>query len=325
MRHHLFSHHHHQSMDPVVLSDTPVCIGRGSFAEIYFVSAKLWVFKVVQNPQNADALVREYDACHSLYYRCNNDSFFAIPRALALNVPQGASPAFRMPPPSPPRQPSRRAPRQIVVEDEFDPFDRAAYALDRVHDLPSAAKAYLRQSYFPQGVNIGPSLCRLYFGKEIPLQSKPPRFINSQNFPLDARRYQALYELFPQDLDPLEKVAEGMGEMLGRIHFCASYDGRDIEFVLGGSGYSTFSFWVIDFNQMRKWTKEESDIEKLTSSFFSNDPYYPRPRPSDPLYIAFKTGYRLAVSDHLSPLADAFFTEIEAEQLHRDENRHAEG
>ncbi|KAJ3505602.1 hypothetical protein NLJ89_g7331 [Agrocybe chaxingu] len=311
-------------MDPVILSDTPVCIGRGSFAEIYLVSAKLWVFKVVQNPQDADALVREYGACQMLFDRCNNDSFFAVPRALALNVPRGASkdPAFRMPPPWTPRlQSSRRAPRQIVIEEEFGHFDRAAYALDRVHDLPTAAKTYLRQSYFPQGVNIGPSLCRLYFGKEISLPSKPLRFVNSQNFPLDARRYQALYELFPQDLDPLEKVAEGMGEMLGRIHFCASYDGRDIEFVLGGNGYSSFSFWVIDFNQMRKWTKEESDIEKLTSSFFSNDPYYPRPRPSDPLYIAFKTGYRLAVSVHLSPLADVFFTEIEAEQLRRDEKR----
>ena len=30
----------------------------------------------------------------------------------------------------------------------------------------------------------------------------------------------------------------GMGEMLGRLHWLASYDGRDIEFVMGGAAFS---------------------------------------------------------------------------------------
>ncbi|CAA7267110.1 unnamed protein product [Cyclocybe aegerita] len=303
-------------IETIILSDNPVCIGRGSFAGVYLVSAKLWVFKVVQNAQDAAAISHEYDACRTLFQCCNNNSFFAVPRALALNVPRidDTCATFLMPPQLSPRlQASRRPIRHIVREGEFSPFDKAAYALDRVHDLPTGVKAYLRQCYFPSSVTVGPSLCRLYFGKEVPISTQPPRFINSQNFPLDVRRYEALFEKFPEDLDPVEKVAEGMGEMLGRIHAWASYDGRDIEFVLGGNGFSSFSFWVIDFNQMRKWTKQDSDIETLTSAFFSNDPYYPRPRSSDALYATFKTGYLSAFSGDLVPWGNAFLAAIEDE------------
>jgi hypothetical protein len=42
-----------------------------------------------------------------------------------------------------------------------------------------------------------------------------------------------------------------MGEILGRFHWHAGYDGRDIEFVMGGASFSGVALFVIDFNQVR--------------------------------------------------------------------------
>lgn len=93
-------------------------------------------------------------------------------------------------------------------------------------------------------------LCRVYLRKVYP--ATPGRFFNSANFPLDAARYNNLRESTPtnMELPDLLEVAAGMGEMLGRIHFMGGYDARDIEFVLGGDGFSGFSLYVIDFNQI---------------------------------------------------------------------------
>ena len=65
-----------------------------------------------------------------------------------------------------------------------------------------------------------------------------------------------------------------MGRMLARIHHVAGFDGRDIEFVLGGADHKKPCYFCIDFNQMRS---HGGDASALVDSFFANDPYYPRP------------------------------------------------
>jgi len=49
----------------------------------------------------------------------------------------------------------------------------------------------------------------------------------------------------------VEEVVFGMGEMLGHLHWRAGYDGRDVEFVMGGASFSGVALFVIDFNQVR--------------------------------------------------------------------------
>ena len=51
----------------------------------------------------------------------------------------------------------------------------------------------------------------------------------------------------------MDEIAEGMGEMLGHLHWRGGYDGRDIEFIMGGRGFSGVAMYVIDFNQVTFW------------------------------------------------------------------------
>ena len=69
---------------------------------------------------------------------------------------------------------------------------------------------------------------------------------------------------------------------------------------------------------MRVWTKEKGRIHQLVEAFFTNDPYYPRPRPNDQLYQMFCTGYMEAHSMDAVELATAFLRGIEEEQAKRD-------
>ncbi|EIM82773.1 uncharacterized protein STEHIDRAFT_64298, partial [Stereum hirsutum FP-91666 SS1] len=161
-----------------------------------------------------------------------------------------------------------------------------------------------------------PRMCRLYLGKIL----RPSQSIGSMiNFPIDIARYTTLLRVFEGgELIGLDQVAGGMGEMLGRIHWVAGYDGRDIEFVMAGSGLGV-RYYVIDFNQMRRFDREEwqSNVEGLIDAFFSNDPYYPRPVTRDPLYQAFRTAYLAACPQEYEDGAKAFLDGIEAEQLKR--------
>lgn len=45
------------------------------------------------------------------------------------------------------------------------------------------------------------------------------------------------------------------------------------------------------FLKMRTFDKDRGDVALLVDAFFSNDPYYPRPTPGDPLYDEFKRSY----------------------------------
>lgn len=72
---------------------------------------------------------------------------------------------------------------------------------------------------------------------------------------------------------------------------------------------------------MRKWGKAIEGIPTLVHAFFQSDPYYPRPRKQDPIYSAFKEGYRSyypGTNDCLM-IADTFLAAIEGEQSMRDQ------
>jgi len=66
-----------------------------------------------------------------------------------------------------------------------------------------------------------------------------PSVFNSANLPfLDlVGRYPRTVEAAKNadDYPTVDNITSGMGEMLGRLHWLASYDGRDIEFVMGGA------------------------------------------------------------------------------------------
>jgi Zinc finger protein len=107
---------------------------------------------------------------------------------------------------------------------------------------------------------------------------------------------------------------------------------------MGGASFSGIAMNVIDFNQvicdksayvqltssfpeMRAWSRKKEDLHQLVESLFINDPYYPRPRPEDPLYQKFCVGYTDAYpknSDDAVQLAQDFLCTIEAEHCRRD-------
>ena len=71
---------------------------------------------------------------------------------------------------------------------------------------------------------------------------------------------------------------------------------------------------------MRTWKRNSNEIQQLVDSFYTNDPYYPRPNPNDPLYTEFSNGY---MSAHPKELRDAidvgedFLRAIDSENEHR--------
>ena len=72
---------------------------------------------------------------------------------------------------------------------------------------------------------------------------------------------------------------------------------------------------------MRFWSRKKDEVHQLAKPFFSNDPYYPRPRFADPLYQKFHLGYlkvRPKRSYEAAELAEAFLRTIETEQTKRD-------
>ncbi|EIW65102.1 uncharacterized protein TRAVEDRAFT_111798 [Trametes versicolor FP-101664 SS1] len=199
---------------------------------------------------------------------------------------------------------------------------------DSIFALPRALAFYDPETddlrYHPPSPNVGrppktvlpetsiPLLCRLYLG-----ELRPSPFVKTSNFPIDVASYGLLVDNFPEDLLPLEVVAQGIGEMLSRIHWTAGYDARDIEFVMGGDAhfYRTHSYVpFLMFLKMRAFDKDRDDVALLADAFFSNDPYYPRPTPGDQLYEEFKRSYvGSCPAKHLAR-AECFFGAIEDRQ-----------
>ncbi|KAF8513426.1 hypothetical protein BU17DRAFT_53305 [Hysterangium stoloniferum] len=258
-----------------------VAIGRGSLATVSILTGRPVAFKHVLVLQRAPELKAEFEALCSLYHSCNTNAFFSIPRPLAYYDPD-VEPTFVFPMGTPPGSSTRTR---------------------RPSDAPV------------------PSLCRLYFGKIIATGGRPNKFFNSANFPLDVARYtQVLSSVTSTTLPSVEEIATGMGEMLGRLHWLAGYDGRDIEFVMGGASFSR-STQLITTSKLRSWLRKKEDIKQLVDAFFINDPYYPRPRAIDPIYQHFRTGYINAYpqqSKEAVDVAEAFLLALEAEQAQRD-------
>ncbi|KAK7027316.1 Class II abasic (AP) endonuclease [Paramarasmius palmivorus] len=257
----------------------PVKLGVGSFAAVFIIRGGPVAYKEVLDFSDAEVLRREYSFLDAIYRECNVDSFFAVPPSDGHTV--------------------------------MSTFSRPTYAMDRV----PAAK-HLACLYLPKEIAQLPALCRLYFGKDY-TNAPAPRFFNTENFPLDQSRYMRLCSEFPDILSPLNEVVEGMGEMLARLHFKASVDARNVEFVLG-DGAGGFTFFLIDFNQVRPWTPSIDNIHELVSAFFVNDPYYPRPRSSDATYVKFRHAYLEACNDESRFLGGAFIEAIEAKQKDKD-------
>ena len=65
--------------------------------------------------------------------------------------------------------------------------------------------------------------------------------------------------------------------------------------------------------QVHHWPKGQ-DVSILVKAFFKNDPYYPRPIPTDQLYVSFRTGYFNACDPEDRIFATAFLAAIVTEQ-----------
>lgn len=239
---------------PIDEVTAPVKVGAGSFGAVFVVRGGPVAFKIAHVLEHHETLRREYEALTYLYG--NSTSFFRIPKPFAFHYSQdnillAAQPTLRSPPNT------RTVYRQPAPVDRsfFDVLqnDNPVYAMSRVFALPANIGAQISAKFLPDGITAGPNLLRLYFGKTL-ASNNSPRFINTANFPMDLFRYEWLRtvvgEKLRMDLPSAEEVALEIGETLGRIHWSGGYDGRDIEFVMGGDGFANVEFYVIDFNQV---------------------------------------------------------------------------
>ena len=232
-----------------------VPIGRGSFASVSILSGRPVAFKHVIVRERSGELKNEFKVLRALYDICDTDSFFGVPRPLAFYDPH--KPTSYLSAISPPLG-SRRQPLANESDFKLLELDNAAYAMDQVLPLPLSTAKTIHTLFYPPNMSkaLDPTLCRLYFGKvikELGSDGLPKRFFNSANFPLDVSRYRKLLEVTVGDgcLYPsVEEIAYGMGEMLGCVHWRAGYDGRDVEFVMGGASFSGLVMYMIDFNQV---------------------------------------------------------------------------
>ena len=240
-------------------------IGRGSFANVSVLTGRTIAFKHVIVSARKQELLTEFQTLRTIYNQFASDSFFSLPEPHAFydpDDPQSYSSADRRrQSPESGSTSRRRSPvgASLIRKEDFKllGLETATYAMDQVQPLPLKFAGVVRNLFYPDTAKAtapAPSLCRIYFGKviaEVGREGKPHRFFNSSNFPLDVGRYQKVVNADKAGFYPdVEDIAYGMGEMLGRLHGHAGYDGRDIEFVLGGRGFSDMSFYVIDFNQV---------------------------------------------------------------------------
>jgi hypothetical protein len=132
----------------------------------------------------------------------------------------------------------------------------------------------------------------------------------------------------------LVPYAKIMAEALAIMHWAAGIDANDVEFVLasprsGELENSTFdvpsigahAMWVLDFDCCRPITLDEQGVEQACKAFFRNDPYYPRPNPSNhedqQLWLAFRLHFiqisRSILTSDAAELPEMLMTRIEAE------------
>ncbi|KAI1781599.1 hypothetical protein LXA43DRAFT_908313 [Ganoderma leucocontextum] len=260
---------------------TPTRIGAGSFATVFASPGRPIAIKVAHAPDHAAQVEWEFSSLQALHATTQNDldALFVVPRPLAYYDPL--------------TQKLLESPHPLRI---------------RAHFYPTRTVSSSNSVPLPL-----PLMCRLYFGKEL----RPSAFVNPTNFPLDAARYDLL-QGGDDDIPPKNEVAAGMGEMLALIHWHAGYDARDVEFVMAGAPDSAaVRLYVIDFNQMRAFHRDEGDVSELVDAFCANDPYYPRPVPGEALYDSFKRGYIGACPSETRERAALFLQAIQARHAER--------
>ncbi|KAJ7602200.1 hypothetical protein DFH06DRAFT_1259386 [Mycena polygramma] len=296
----------------------PEKIGAGSFAAVYTVSDGPVAFKQIFRPEEADVLRNEYKLINHIHASCNSGSFFRIPRGFAVSDPTVDPPYFS----AETGDPSPNRP--VVGVETMRLFSHPTYAMDRVPPFKHEAGSFLAGNYYPPSAIYAayPNLCRLYFGKDY-TDPRPNRLglFSSQNFPIDELRYNALAMADDRLLPPSSAVAQGMGQILARLHFEACVNAQDVEFVLGGDESDGYSFWLIDFNQVRPWDKTIETVHELSTAFFLNDPYYPSPYIAPDTYEVFRDAYLEAAPAEVRALAEAFIHAIQEEHAKRDAAR----
>jgi hypothetical protein len=176
----------------------------------------------------------------------------------------------------------------------------ALYMMERVWTVPPPLAKRIRHHCFPDAFkdDVRPFLGRIYFGQRRALSTG--RFFNPLNFAITPACLAALGL-------PCERLAASMGAALARIHFVAGFDGRDVEFVLGGATRHANvepAFFVIDFNQMRRVPPDGGDavVQLLAEAVWTNDPYVPRA--DSPFWPAFRAAYE-AEAAHSGAVATA--------------------
>ena len=236
----------------------PVCIGSGSFATIYVTKGNPIAFKVVHYESDSEALLEEFGALRELYQKCASSPGFLVPGPKGFYDPAMMMVVFHSGQSVPLMTASPEAiaarPIPTLFDGVYSKHGRAMYAMTRVHRFPVDMAHILSEKYIPSSFSVKdpPFLLRLYFGKQL----KITRFTNTRNFPVDIERYEYLRDTAQATLPgspPLPPVLElvgYMGQTLGKIHFYAGYDARDVEFICGGDGWSEACFYVIDFNQV---------------------------------------------------------------------------
>lgn len=227
-----------------------VKIGQGSFASVW--AAGGLAFKVCLHASGQDELKQEFNHLTVIHKTCNfSNHFFLIPRPVAFSPLQDIDLIFS-PSSVDPAVSSRRHIPDIgparFQELRLHGLETAAFALSRVREITLTVAEYVRQHFYPSHCPLNAPLarlCRIYLGKPT---SAPSRFLNTNNFNLDLKRYTQL--ALAMSLPSAAQVAFGMGETLGRLHFAAKLDGRDIEFVLGSVGEEISEYYCLDFNQV---------------------------------------------------------------------------
>jgi len=217
-------------------------IGRGSFANVSVLTGRTIAFKHVIVSARKQELFKEFLALRTIYNQRDLDSFFSLPEPHAFydpDDPHSYSSTVRRQTHESGSTSRRRSPigPSLIRKEDFKllGLETAAYAMDQVQPLPLKFAGVVRNLFYPDTAKAtapAPSLCRIYFGKvisEVRREGQPHRFFNSSNFPLDVGRYQKVVDADEAGFYPdVKDIAYGMGEMLGRLHGRAGYDGRDI-------------------------------------------------------------------------------------------------
>ncbi|KAK0507392.1 hypothetical protein JMJ35_010430 [Cladonia borealis] len=191
------------------------------------------------------------------------------------------------------------------------------FLVDKILPLPRKIREDLIKLYFDQDEAVQKEarnneenkhcLVRVYLGERTSHSHHSQEYDTLRNFPL---RVDMMEEL---NLD-ISQLAAEMAIGLATLHWEASVDGMDTEFVIGSSatwdlerprGYDdvkspphkvkTINFkrralhlWMLDFDKATRIELTEHDVDKkLVPAFLGNDPYYPRPQVDEELWDEF--------------------------------------